>query len=133
VSGLLSAIKNKQDLTELLSNLGGDRTQLSEEGFELLTEIETGLMSLAPYIQKLEPKHLQEIALGVLDAGMDPILAAAAAKEIPGPFTTIAEKYLRGERGFFIPSLSTVLNTMRLSHFASMVGKVQLSSPTSMP
>lgn len=133
VSGLVSAIKNKQDLTELLSNLGGDRSNLSQEGFELLTEIETGLMSLAPYIQKLDARYLQEIALGVLDAGMDPILASAAARAFPESVAPLAEKYLRGVRGFFVPSLQTILKTLNLPDYASMVGRVNLSSNLTNP
>lgn len=126
VNGLVDALKRNQNLAELLSDLGGDRSELSEEGFELLTEIETGLMSLAPYINHLKTEDLQAIALGVLDAGMDPLLAKAAARPLPPLFAGIGERYLKGERGFLIPKLPTILKTMGLEAYVSLIGRINL-------
>jgi hypothetical protein len=126
VNGLMDALKQNQNLAELLSDLGGDRSQLSEEGFELLTELETGLMSLAPYINYLKTEDLQAIALGALDAGIDPILAKAAAKPLPALAASIGERYLKGDRGFLIPSLHTILQTMGLNAYTPLIGKVTL-------
>jgi hypothetical protein len=129
VESLVCAIKQGQNLADLLSDLGGNRDELSQEGFDLLTELETALMSLAPYIAHLNKQDLQEIALAVLDAGMDPILAETAAKNIPdlpAPLSGIAEAYLRGDRGLFIPSLTTILKIIGLPQYASMIGKIKL-------
>jgi hypothetical protein len=127
VNGLIDALKKQQNLAELLSDIGGDRSQLSQEGFDLITELETGLMSLAPYMNYLKMEDLQAIALGVLDAGIDPILAKAAARSLPGAVANLGEKFLRGERGFLVPSLPTVLDLMKLSQYKPLVGNLTLA------
>jgi hypothetical protein len=126
VNGLVDALKKEQNLAELLADIGGDRSQLSQEGFDLITELETGLMSLAPYINYLKTEDLQAIALGVLDAGIHPTLAKAASRSLPGGFVNLGEKFLRGERGFLIPSIPTVLDLMKLSQYKPLVGLVTL-------